>query len=151
MSNPENLSLLGQRLLNRRNFLGTAGLSASGLGLASILNTDGLLADVPKTAGGEKPIRPSINPHNPYAGREAHFDVPAKQVLVIYLPGAISHVDTFDYKPALGKLHGQKPPNLPKLLLKGLQVTLRNHSGTSSLMAKPVKWFQIYFLILLNK
>ena len=60
MSNPENLSLLGQRLLNRRKFLGTAGLSASGLGLASILNNDGLLADVPKTAGGKNPIRPVV-------------------------------------------------------------------------------------------
>lgn len=109
MSNPENVSILGQRMLDRRNFLGTAGLSASGLALAGMLNADGLLADDPKTAGGKKPIRPSIDPHNPYAARTAHFDVPAKQVLVIYLPGAISHVDTFDYKPALTKLHGKKP------------------------------------------
>ena len=74
-----------------------------------------------------------------------------KQVLVIYLPGAISHVDTFDYKPALGNYMDKNHPTSRKLLLKGLQVTLRNHSGTSGLMAKPAKWFQIYFLILPNK
>ena len=119
MSNPENVSLLGQQLLHRRNFLGTAGLSASGLALASMLNADGLLADAPRTAGGKSPIRPLINPHNPYAARKTHFDVPAQQVLVIYLPGAISHIDTFDYKPALNKLHGQKPPSLPKVTFEG--------------------------------
>ena len=119
MSNPENVTRLGQRLLDRRNFLGTAGLSASGLALTSILSAEGLLADTSQTAGGKQPIRPAINPHNPYAERKSHFEVPAKQVLVIYLPGAISHVDTFDYKPALIKLHGQKPPNLPKVTFEG--------------------------------
>ena len=119
MSNPENVTRLGQRLLDRRNFLGTAGLSASGLALTSILSAEGLLADTPQTAGGKQPIRPAIDPHNPYAERKSHFEVPAKQVLVIYLPGAISHVDTFDYKPALIKLHGQKPPNLPKVTFEG--------------------------------
>ena len=56
MSNPENVTRLGQRLLDRRNFLGTAGLSASGLALTSILSAEGLLADTPQTAGGKQPI-----------------------------------------------------------------------------------------------
>ena len=119
MSNPENLTPIGQRLLDRRNFLGTAGLSATGLGLASLLQSDNLLADDARTVGGKLPVRPAIDPHNPYASRPAHFEVQAKQVLVIYLPGAISHVDTFDYKPALTKLDGQKPPNLPKVTFEG--------------------------------
>lgn len=110
MTNPEHLSVLGRRLLDRRTFLGTAGLSTAGLALASMLQADGLLAEDVKTVSGKAPIRPSIDPNNPYASRKPHFDVPAKQVLVIYCPGAVSHLDTFDYKPALTKLHGQKPP-----------------------------------------
>ncbi|EMI24571.1 DUF1501 domain-containing protein [Rhodopirellula europaea] len=119
MTNPENISAHGRRLLDRRSFLGTAGLSTAGLGLASLLQSDGLLASDVGTAGGKTPIRPSIDPNNPYLPRKAHFDVPAKQVLVIFCPGAVSHVDTFDYKPALTKLHGQKPPGIPAVTFEG--------------------------------
>ncbi|MEL7497060.1 MAG: DUF1501 domain-containing protein [Planctomycetota bacterium] len=121
MQRPEQLSLHGRRLLDRRRFLGTAGLSTAGLALAGLLASDGLLKadDDPKTAGGKTPIRPQIDPNRPYAGRKPHFKTAAKQVLVIYLPGAVSHIDTFDYKPALEKLHGQKPPGLPAVTFEG--------------------------------
>ena len=119
MKNPEHLSLHGQRLLDRRSFLGTAGLSAAGLGLSSLLQSDGLLAEEVQTVGGKQPIRPQIDPNQPYQSRAAHFDTPAKQVLVIYLPGAVCHVDTFDYKPELFKLDGKKPPGLPAVTFEG--------------------------------
>lgn len=119
MNNAERLSLHGRRLLDRRSFIGTAGLSAVGLGLASLLNSEGLLAEDAKTVSGKQPLRPKIDPNNPYAARSPHFDMPAKQVLVIYCPGAVSHVDTFDYKPALSKLDGQKPPGLPEVTFEG--------------------------------
>jgi Protein of unknown function (DUF1501) len=38
--------------------------------------------------------------------REPHFVPRAKQVLQIFCPGAASHVDLWDYKPMLEKLHG---------------------------------------------
>lgn len=117
--NPENLSPLGRKLLDRRGFLSTAGLCTSSLALASLLKTDGLLADETTEFSGKAPIRPDIDSDNPYAPRKPHFDVPAKQVLVIYCPGAVSHIDTFDYKPALSKLHGQKPPGLPAVTFEG--------------------------------
>ncbi|MFN3158954.1 MAG: DUF1501 domain-containing protein [Rubinisphaera brasiliensis] len=119
MSPSEHLSPQGRYLLNRRGFLGTAGLSTASLALASLLNKDGLLASEPLTAGGKTPIRPDIDPNNPYAPRQAHFETAAKQVLVIYLPGAVSHVDTFDYKPALYQMHGKKPPSLPAVTFEG--------------------------------
>ena len=119
MTNPECLSMLGRQMLDRRSFLETAGLSTAGLALTSMLANDGLLADAPKTVSGKAPIRPAVDPNNPYAARKSHFDVPAKQVLVIYCPGAVSHIDTFDYKPALTKLHGQKPPGLPDVTFEG--------------------------------
>ncbi len=119
MTNPEYLSTQGRYLLNRRGFLGTAGLSTAGLALASMLGTDGLLAADPRTVSGKAPIRPDVDPSNPYAPRSPHFAMPAKQVLVIYCPGAVSHVDTFDYKPELAKLHGTQPPGLPALTFEG--------------------------------
>ncbi len=119
MTNPELLSLHGRRFLDRRSFLSMAGLSTAGLALAGLLDADSLLADEPRTVGGKTPIRPEINPSNPYAARQHHFDVAAKQVLVIYCPGAVSHVDTFDYKPALAKLDGQKPPGIPAVTFEG--------------------------------
>lgn len=119
MANPEQLSPLGRSLLDRRSFLGTAGLSTSGLALASLLDSEGLLSGGSALAETPGSIRPDIDPNNPYASRKSHFDVPAKQVLVIYCPGAVSHVDTFDYKPALTKLHGQKPPGLPEVTFEG--------------------------------
>ncbi|QEF97543.1 hypothetical protein Mal15_15830 [Stieleria maiorica] len=119
MTNPEKLSPLGRRLLDRRGFLHTAGLSTSALALTSLLSSDGLLAADVNTFSGKTPIRPEIDPSQPYAARPGHFDVPAKQVLVIYCPGAVSHVDTFDYKPALYDLHGQKPPGIPEVTFEG--------------------------------
>ena len=120
MNNPEHLSLHGRNLLNRRNFLRNTGLSMGGIALAQMLATDGLLADDDvKTVSGKQPIRPKFDSAKPYAARPAHFEAPAKQVLVIYCPGAVSHVDTFDYKPALSKLHGKKPPGLPKVTFEG--------------------------------
>ena len=119
MNHPEHLSTLGRRLLDRRGFLGTAGLSAAGLGLSSLLQGDGLLAAETQTVSGKSPLRPKIDPNQPYKKRDAHFEAAAKQVLVIYLPGAVSHVDTFDYKPELFKLDGQKPPGLPAVTFEG--------------------------------
>jgi hypothetical protein len=119
MNNPERLSLNGRRLLERRGFLSTAGLSTASLALAGILDADGLLADEIRTVSGKSPIRPAIDPGRPYSSRKTHFEVPAKQVLVIYCPGAVSHVDTFDYKPALMKLDGKKPPGLPEVTFEG--------------------------------
>lgn len=115
----EHLSAMGRRLLDRRRFLGTAGLSTTGLALTSLLQADGLLADDARTLGGKSPIRPDVDPDRPYAPRRPHFEMPAQQVLVIYCPGAVSHVDTFDYKPELARLHGKKPPGLPAVTFEG--------------------------------
>jgi hypothetical protein len=37
-----------------------------------------------------------------------HFDPKAKRVIMVFLPGGISHLDTFDYKPELAKHHGKE-------------------------------------------
>lgn len=115
--NPENLSPIGRSLLDRRSFLGQSGMSLGGLALSQLLARDQLLASDSKDRS--VPIRPAIEDQKPYAVRAPHFDMPAKQVLVIYCPGAVSHVDTFDYKPELYKMHGKKPPGLPEVTFEG--------------------------------
>ena len=114
MTNAERLSPHGRTLLDRRSFVHQAGMAMGGLGLASLLGQQRLLGTENDSAR-----RPAVADERPYAVRPPHFEMPAKQVLVIYLPGAISHIDTFDYKPELIRLHGQKPPGLPAVTFEG--------------------------------
>src|SRR3954452_13332074 len=41
------------------------------------------------------------------APRPAHFEPRAQQLIVIFLTGGFSHVDTFDYKPKLTRDDGK--------------------------------------------
>ncbi|SVC30263.1 uncharacterized protein METZ01_LOCUS283117, partial [marine metagenome] len=91
-------------LLNRRKFLRETASGLSGIALASLLQGNDLLA---KESG---PIRPNINPKEPFASRKSHHAPAAKNVLVIFCSGACSQLDTFDYKPELIKRHGQPMP-----------------------------------------
>jgi len=97
------LSHAGRHLLDRRAFLRWGGTGLSGIALAALLHEQRLLA-------GEPPIRPAIDPTQPYAPRPPHFAPKAKNVLMIFCSGAISHVDTFDYKPELVRLHDTPMP-----------------------------------------
>lgn len=59
----------------------------------------------------KKRIQNSIGANgNPLAPREPHFAPTAKRVIFLCMRGGPSHVDTFDYKPALKKDDG-KPAN----------------------------------------
>ncbi len=103
------LSPAGRNLLDRRGFLVHAGTGLAGIALMSLLAEEGLLAAEPKWS-------PSIRPEAPLAARPPHFAAKAKRVLVIFCSGAVSHVDTWDYKPELVKRHGQPLPGADKLI-----------------------------------
>src|SRR5206468_369941 len=80
-------TIVGHRLLNRRDFLNYASTGLGSLALASLLQRDALLA------GGEGPIRPTIRPEAPLAPRPPHTRARANRVLMIFCSGAVSHVD----------------------------------------------------------
>ena len=40
-----------------------------------------------------------------------HFPPKAKRVIYLHMLGALSQVDTFDYKPMLEKMHGEELPS----------------------------------------
>lgn len=44
---------------------------------------------------------------NPLAARSAQFPARARRVILLFMPGGVSHVDTFDPKPALRRDHGK--------------------------------------------
>ena len=105
-------------LLDRRHFLNHSISGLGGIALTSLLARDGLLAGekLRESAAGKRPIRPRIDASNPNASRPPHFRPRAKQVLMIFCSGAISQVDTFDYKPERVKRHGQPMPGGDKLV-----------------------------------
>ncbi len=100
-------------LLDRRRFLGDAGMGLGAIALTALLGRQGLLA---AGVSGQPPFRPDIRPGEPYAPRSPHFSPRAKNVVVIFCSGACSHLDTFDYKPELIRRHGEPLPGQEKLI-----------------------------------
>src|ERR1700712_1431190 len=47
---------------------------------------------------------------DPLAPKKPHTEAKAKSVIFLYMAGGPSHLDTFDPKPLLNKLDGQKRP-----------------------------------------
>ncbi|MBI1840921.1 MAG: DUF1501 domain-containing protein [Verrucomicrobia bacterium] len=114
---PHGLSVTGRHLLDRRSFLSHTATSLGGIALTHLLGREGLLA-------GEKPL---IDPARPYAPRPTHHEARAKNVLVIFCAGAVSQLETFDFKPGLIKHDGQP-------LAGGPAVTFQGPSGN---LARP--------------
>lgn len=110
----------------RRRFLSDLATGIGSIGLLSLLNESKLRAE-------DGPIRPEIDPTRPYAPRTAHHQAAADQVLMIFCSGAMSHVDTFDYKPELVRLHDTPMPGSSGL------VTFQGENGN---LIKPLWEFK---------
>jgi hypothetical protein len=84
---------------DRRSFLRNAGCGFGGIALAALLAEEGkLFAD----------SEPNVA--DPLAPRKPHFAAKAQRVIFLFMSGGPSHVDTFDPKPELTRLHGEKLP-----------------------------------------
>jgi hypothetical protein len=75
----------------RREFLWQVGGGFAGLALLDLLSRDGFF----DRAEGQTP-----------AARRPHFPARAGHAVFLFMNGGPSHVDTFDYKPALTRFHG---------------------------------------------
>ncbi len=107
-----------EEFLSRRQFLGKMGTGLGGIALAC------LLAEEAHASSGTDPL-----------GQKAtHLPPKAKRVIQIFCPGAVSQLDTFDYKPELVRMHGQPMPGAEKL------VTFQG--GNGALMKSPWGWNQ---------
>jgi len=106
---PKNLSAPGRALLDRRQFLASTTTGLSSIALANLLRGDGLLAGP----------SPQIDPANPYAPRRPHFAPQAKNVIVLFCAGAVSQLETWDYKPELIKWDDKPLPGGPAVTFQG--------------------------------
>jgi hypothetical protein len=102
----------------RREFLWQVGGGFAGLALIDLLSRDGFFASAAETS--------------PLAARPAHFPAKAKHAIFLFMNGAPSHVDTFDYKPALTKFH-----NTP---YKGDAAVGSNNRPIGNLMQTPFEF-----------
>jgi hypothetical protein len=83
------------RTLSRREFLWQSGGGLGGIALASLLGKQGLLAAGSSDA---QPFAPS---------RALLYPPRAKSVIQLFMAGAASHIDLFDFKPDLIKYDGK--------------------------------------------
>src|ERR1041385_9025574 len=97
--------MMARLALSRRAFLSRSGLGL--MALATLLKP----AFLPGAVSPSSRWRGVVNPlHNPPR---------AKRVIFLYMAGGPSHLETFDSKPQLAKLHGQP---MPESFTKGQQV-----------------------------
>jgi hypothetical protein len=104
----------------RRWFLQDCGVGLGAAALSSLLAADGRLVPAAEHAAdaelGQNPLAPKLPP------QEAR----AKRVIFLFMAGAPSHLELFDYKPQLAKFSGTLPP--PELL-KGYRAAFINPSS----------------------
>src|SRR5262245_3468643 len=74
-----------------------------------------------------------ISSGNPWAPKQPHFPGRAKHVILIFIQGGLSQIDSFDYKPLLDKFDGKPLP----------YETPRTEFATGNLMKSPFS-FQKY-------
>jgi len=86
------------RLITRRWFFRQCGVGLGSVALASLLGTE--------EAFGANAVRPS----NPLAPKQAPLKAKAKRVIYLFMGGAPSQLDLFDYKPALQRYNGKPVP-----------------------------------------
>ncbi len=85
--------------VNRRTFLADCGMGFTGLALGAMLQNAGY-ADTPLPAWTPPDGKP-------------HFAPKAKRVIWLFMVGGVSHLDTFDPKPALNKYAGKSIAETP--------------------------------------
>ena len=83
---------------SRREFICQSAAGFGGMALACLLQRDLLVAATTEVL-------------NPLAPRKPHKEAKAKSVILLFMAGGPSQMDTFDPKPLLNKLEGQPLPS----------------------------------------
>ncbi len=97
------------RQITRRHFFRECGVGLGKIALAGLL-TDAFAA---RSSALGTPTQPRSPTADPLAPRQPHFAPKAKRVIHLFMAGAPSQLDLFDYKPQLAKLEGKPlPPSI---------------------------------------
>lgn len=86
--------------LSRREMLWLSGGGLGGIAASMLMADEGLLASE-KSAASTFPATPGV------LGGVLHHPPKAKRVVQLFMSGAASHIDLWDYKPELEKHHGE--------------------------------------------
>ncbi|MEO6035293.1 MAG: DUF1501 domain-containing protein, partial [Verrucomicrobiota bacterium] len=114
MTKPEHFANEARTEITRRWFFKQCGVGIGAIALNSLL-AESLFG---------KSVTPSQT--NPLMPKTSHFAPKAKRVIYLFMAGAPSHLDLFDYKPELAKWNGKLPPDD---LLKGYRAAFINPSS----------------------
>jgi hypothetical protein len=114
------------RHMTRRQLLANSLRPLGAAALASLVG--GSAAAAPKSTTGGLPGLP-------------HFAPQAKRVIYLFMCGGPSHIDTFDYKPAVRKLHGIE---LPDSVRQGQRITTMTSGQKSFPVVAPMFEFKQY-------
>lgn len=98
---------------SRRQLLKSAGAGFGYLALAGLLGRNAAAA-----------------PSGPLVPREPHFPARAKRIIFLLMEGAMSQLDTFEYKPRLQRDHGKNGPGGG--VLTGSRFRFRQHGQTGT-------------------
>jgi uncharacterized protein (DUF1501 family) len=104
---------LDRKFISRRWFFQQCGVGLGAIALGSLF----------RESGWASPLALA----NPLAPKQPHFPAKAKRVIFLFMAGAPSHLELFDYKPELAKWNGKLPP--PDLL-KGYRAAFINPNST---------------------
>ncbi|MEC7565055.1 MAG: DUF1501 domain-containing protein [Planctomycetota bacterium] len=110
---------------NKKTMTRRAALQQSACGFGS-LALAGLCAD-------------SVHAENPLAVKQPHLRPRAKRIIFLFMQGGPSHVDTYDYKPALYKNDGKKMP-----FDDARTIANTGKRGTSERVMKPMWKYKQY-------
>jgi hypothetical protein len=106
-------SRFSRKAITRRWFFQQCGVGLGSIALGSLFRESGWGA-------------PTVLA-NPLAPKQPHFAPKAKRVIFLFMAGAPSHLELFDYKPELAKYNGKLPP---ADLLKGYRAAFINPNST---------------------
>src|SRR5262245_5177267 len=104
-----------RKLITRRWFFEQCGVGLGAIALGQLFGQQGWAASG------------NIASTNPLAPKQPPLPAKAKRVIFLFMAGAPSHLELFDYKPELAKWNGKVPP---AELVKGYRAAFINPSAT---------------------
>lgn len=124
---------------NRRQLLSQSGSGIGAMAMASFLH---------QSSGAEEPLSPgpTSDKHSRTDEDQAealdtvpHRPPRAKNIIYLFMNGAPTHVDLFDYKPEIYKQHGKPVPNS---YFDGKRFSTMTGNPTGKVMLQPVEPFK---------
>ncbi len=131
MLNPSNFA----NQIQRRTFLNSAGVSLGSAALSALMAREGRAA---RSSEEQRPL--------------PHHRARVKRVIYLYMSGGPSHLETFDEKPILAKMHGQAMPESftkgqpiaqlqgQKLTCQGPLIGFRKHGESGQVISDFLPW-----------